>query len=306
MTDTNTNVTANENSTNDTTDNVDSEQESLKQECYPYHSRTQRSDFFDGEAERTPPRINFSTVIQNTLQREESDNSHRELHPDVFHPSSIGYSPWKIVVSKLGVEDVTDALGTFEVGNMLHEYVQAALLSHATDMTHREARTFIEQNNGQITSSRVFPSGVDGVRIEQPVEFTDGGVTFTGHADVFDPNTGIVYDIKSRSGWYNFEPPYSRHVDQLHCYMKALDAEYGQVVYVSKKDLEVRTWPADEPFSFDEERWNGLVEKCQRVRDALYEHGIPRGEDEIPFEKPDNWVVDHTTLDFSSFTNGES
>jgi len=137
------------------------------------------------------------------------------------------------------------------------------------------------------------------------VEFEEDGLVFVGHADAYDPEHDIVYDIKSRNGWYNFDPPVDRHLDQMHCYMRGLDAEYGQVIYVSKKDLEVRPWPEGAPFTFDGDHWNEIVERCTKVRDALYEHGVPQSEAEIPFERPDNYFANNTDLDFSRVNGGK-
>ena len=234
----------------------------------------------DGEPNTTTPEpIDFESVVQDRLARESDDGSHTEWDPRVFHPSQVGYDEWLILVNKLGLTDKSHLRGTFEVGNMIHEWVQRELVGPNTGMKWGE-------------------------HIEHEVEFDEAGLTFVGHADVYDEEAGIVYDIKSRGSWYHFDPPVDRHLDQLHCYMRGLDAEYGQVVYVSKKDLEVRTWPEDVPLQFDTERWSDIVGRCQRVRDALYEEGIPQSEDEIPFERPDNYFADEADLDFSHVNGG--
>ena len=243
----------------------------------------------DGESNTTIPRgaenggamprpIDFDAVVQGRLARESEDGRHTEWNPRVFHPSQTGYDEWLILVNKLGLTDKSHLRGTFEVGNLVNEWAQDELVREH-HLSHRH--------------------------IEREVEFDEAGLTFVGHADVYDKKADIVYDIKSRGSWYQFDPPVDRHLDQLHCYMRGLDAEYGQVVYVSKKDLEVRTWPEEVPFQFDGERWSDIVERCQRVRDALYDEGIPRSEDEIPFERPtDNYFANEAELDFSRVNGG--
>ena len=215
---------------------------------------------------------------------EEDEGSHTEFNPRVFHPSSVGYHPWLMLVNKLGLSDKSDLRGTFKTGELIHEYVQDAL---------------IEQDE------------VDVGAIEQEVQFTEDGLTFTGHADIVARSpiskTGqevVVYDIKSRANWYHFDPPCDRHLDQLHTYMRGLDAQYGQVIYISKKDLEVRTWPEGAPFTFDESRWSDIKQRCRQVRDAIIDHGIPRDESEIPFDPPQedheqHYFYDSSKLDFT-------
>ena len=225
------------------------------------------------EANR-PDIIDFESVLETRMELEEDDGSHTEFDPRVFHPSSVGYDEWLIMVNKLGLSDKSHLRGTFKMGDLIHQYVQDA-----------------------VWNEEVIPQRHD--LIEKEVDFDEDGLTFVGHADVYDPEQNIVYDIKSRGSWYNFEPPVDRHIDQLHCYMRGLDAKYGQVVYISKKDMEVRTWPNGAPFTFDDARWDEIKARCKRVRDAIYDGGIPQSEGEIPFEKPDNYFANSTSLDFS-------
>jgi len=218
------------------------------------------------------------------MSDDDDEDSHTEYDPRVFHPSQVGYSPWLLLVKKLGLTDTSDLDGIFQIGSLIHEFVQTQVLRDQTDMDwYGPAR----QGNFEVA-----------------VEHDESGLRFVGHADVVDRDAGVVYDIKSRNGWYNFDPPVDRHLDQLHCYMRGLDMEYGQVIYLSKSDLELRTWPEDGAFTFDGERWADIVERCTRVRDSIYSEGIPQSESEIPFEKPDTYFADNTSLDFSSVNGG--
>lgn len=101
-------------------------------------------------------------------------------------------------------------------------------------------------------------------------------------------------------GRYNHDPPVDRHVDQLHAYMAALDADYGQVVYVNKADQEIRPWPDGAPFTFDEQRWEEILARCHRVRDTLYDHGVPTTEEELDamFEPCDEFFCGSEDLTF--------
>lgn len=232
----------------------------------------------DAPVTSAPTPIDFERVIETELDAGRDEGSHTERDPSTFHPSSVGYSDWMLYVNKLGLKTKpdTELLGTFEMGNLIHEYVQDAIVDH----------NLLDISDAQI---------------EVPVDFSEDGLRFKGHADLFDPDQGIVYDIKSRSSWYHFDTPVDRHVDQLHCYMRGLNAQYGKVIYVSKKDMEVRTFPEDPvPFNFDTERWNDEIKpRCQRIREAVIDSGIATEESEIPFERPDNYFCNNTDLDFS-------
>lgn len=243
---------------------------------------TQEHDNTSGEqSQRNDPSvIDFEALIQSKLVSEENGGSHTEWNPSVFHPSHVGYHQWLLYTKKLGLNDTSDLLGTFAVGDMIHEFIQEALHDNALEV----------------------------ITTEEPVEFAEDGLQFVGHADIVDWTTAeqtVVYDIKSRSNWYHFDPPVDRHVDQLTTYMRGLDAAHGQVVYVSKKDLEVRTWPENGPFQFDERRWKSIKQRCQDVKRAIVEQGYPTSEADIPFEKPgedheQSYFVESTTLDFSA------
>jgi len=216
--------------------------------------------------------IDFGELIDDRLLDEREPGSHTELDPEVFHPSSVGYSKWKLLVSKLGLDDIgAPLLRTFELGNILHEFVQD-------------------------TCDEYGPA----VKIEEPIKYEEDGLTWVGHADLYDAEAGVVYDIKTRSGWHNFDPPNDRHVDQLYCYMQALGADRGQVVYLSKKDMELRPWPNGTTFGFVDERWERIKDKCADVRDALREHGLPETAEEIPFERPDTYYANVTQLTFEN------
>lgn len=204
--------------------------------------------------------IDFEQAIQTALEGAEDPDSHVERDPGTFHASQVAYCKRRCYCSKLGLDDQRDILGVFRTGTLIHEFLEERLARH-----------------------------VRRAQFERPVETEVDGVRFVGRADCFDPYAGTVYDFKTRASWYNFDPPVGRHLDQLHVYMAALGAEHGaadrgQVVYLSKSDLEVRTWPEDGVFEFDQERFDRLVAKAQEVRDAVDEHGVAQHAEEIPFE----------------------
>ncbi len=199
--------------------------------------------------------IDFEGAMQSALETVNDHESHTEPDAVTFHPSQIALCERQAYLSKLGLKDQTDILGVFQTGTLIHE--------------------FIEEYVGP-----QFPTA----EFEKPVELERDGVRFIGHADCFDPERNAIMDFKSRNGWYRFDPPSDRHLDQIHVYMAATGAEFGQIVYVSKGDLEVRTWPEDGLFVFDPDRFDAILERAQAIRDAIDTHGVADCEADIPFD----------------------
>lgn len=232
------------------------------------------------ESEMTRQTIDFEAEIQAALRDDRDPESHRELDPRKFHASQIGYCKRQAYLSKIGVKDTDSVLGTFHTGTMVHEFME----------------------------HEVGPRLPDVMELETPVEHDLAGVTFVGHADAYDPRAGgVVYDFKSRAGWYNFDPPTQRHMDQLQVYMHALGADHGQIVYISKKDLEVRTYPEDgATFEQNAAHMTNLRTKAAEIRDAILRNGIAQDESEVPFDRCGCWICDNESLDFDLLDLGGS
>ncbi|WP_114578488.1 PD-(D/E)XK nuclease family protein [Saliphagus sp. LR7] len=218
---------------------------------------------------QTDGRIDFDQAVQTALEDANDPTSHVERDAETFHPSQICMCERRAYCSKLGLDDQSDILGVFQTGTLIHEFLE---------------ERFTEQ----------FPDA----EVEREIEYETEDVRFVGRADCYDPATNAVYDWKTRSSWYNFDPPVDRHLDQIHVYMAALGADYGQVVYLNKGSMEVRTWPEDGLFEFDPERFEAIVEKATRIRDAIDAEGIAESAEEIPFEKCDCYFCSQETLDF--------
>jgi hypothetical protein len=221
------------------------------------------------EEDPQPTPVDFESVVDEILQDANDPESHIERDPHTFHPSQIARCKRRAYCSKLGLEDQSDILGIFQTGTLIHEFLEEFLADH---LPQAEFETEILDTRGQ--------------------------VQFVGQADCYDPERNAVYDFKTRNGWYNFDPPTQRHLDQLYIYMAALDADYGQVVYLSKGDMEVRTWPEDRLFKFDGDRYYWLVEKAHDIMAAIDENGIAKSPDEIPFERCECYFCSQETLRF--------
>lgn len=220
-----------------------------------------------GEAEDADP-INFKQELANHLKGDEYVGSHQEPDTSIFRASSAGYCKRQMLLNKMGVkENDAQGLGRFQVGDMIHEYIQSNILPN--HMTTHEKQVVYEQD----------------------------GITLKGHYDCFDGD--IVYDFKSRSSWYRYDPPIQRHLDQLNVYMAALGIDYGMMVYVCKKDLTVESFPdffdeteeredIDESqflVEFSQDRLDHVIKKCRDIKKYLDENGYPGSKDEIPWDK---------------------
>lgn len=212
--------------------------------------------------------IDFATEIQTALEADNDPESHVEHDPSVFHASQMGYCARQSYLSKTGLKDTTDILGVFKTGTLIHEWLETHLSDRLTN-----------------------------VAFEEPVETTHGDITFVGHADAVDYENEVVYDFKTRASWYRFDPPTQRHLDQLYVYMAALGFDEAQVVYLSKKDMEVRTYPKDGTFLFDDDRFRKLVSKAELIRDELAADGVATRESEIPFANCGCYICENETLE---------
>jgi hypothetical protein len=167
----------------------------------------------------------------------------------------------------LGLDDQSEILGIFQTGTLIHEFLEEHLAEE-------------------------FPQAA----FEREIDVEVGGIRFVGRTDCYDPETLAVYDFKTRNGWYNFDPPTQRHLDQLYVYMAGVGVGRGQLVYLSKSDLEVRTWPEDDFVDFDQERFDELLAKAQRIRDYIRDEGYPDSPADIPFERCGCYFCENETL----------
>lgn len=218
--------------------------------------------------------IDFESAIQTALARTTDQDSHIELDPYTFHPSQLAKCPRQCYTSKLGLLDNTADYGTFYTGTAIHEFMETEVVPCLDVETKRE----------------------------HPITLDADDLTIIGHVDCYEPGDDIVYDYKARANWYKFSPPVQRHLDQIFLYMRALNASRGQIVYISKADLEIRTWPPDsagvDTFAFDPARFHDLIEKGKQIATTIIDSGYPTSADEIPFEKCGCWLCEKESLRF--------
>jgi CRISPR-associated exonuclease Cas4 len=217
--------------------------------------------------------IDFESEVQTALEAAEDPESHVERDATTFHPSQLVRCERRAYCAKLGLDDTDEILGIFQTGTLIHEFLE-------------------QQFSEQFAAEKV--------EFEREINHVDlaTDITLKGRADCVDFRDNVVYDFKTRNGWYNFDPPVQRHCDQLHLYMRGLQFDRGRVVYLSKGDLEVRQWPDDSLFAFDESRYNALIEKAERIRDAIEAQGIAESAAEIPFETCECYFCSQESLTF--------
>lgn len=195
--------------------------------------------------------INWKQKLEEALQKDSEDHDEHEEDTEdgVFHASWLGYCPRNILLSKQGIkENDAESLGRFMVGTLVHEFMEEEV-------------------------SKVLP---DHVEMEESIpDIEQGDLTFVGTADAVDHENEVIYDFKTRANWYKFNPPIDRHIDQLQVYMKAFGYDKAKVVYISKSDMEIKTWPEEEEdfIERDNSSYYQLVAKAYEVYDFIQDKG---------------------------------
>lgn len=235
--------------------------------------------------------IDWQNWLDEKLEEQNERLSHFESDAYTFHPSQLSKCKRQCYISKLGlVEHEPETLRIFEMGNIIHEYLQDLI---------RESESF-ERFEIEKDLQVEIPSTRD--------------ITLTGHCDLFDNELNIVYDFKTRGSWYNFEPPVKRHMIQISLYQYMLwrqmiqnndsfdekDSIYGQIVYINKKNMEIKQEPKDtfEVFNpqIDESHVmlaKNALKKAHKIGDSIETNGIPNSTSCIPFDKCGCWLCNN-------------
>jgi len=221
--------------------------------------------------------IRFDESISEIVAADTTDFHERD--PETFFASHMGLCPRQLYLSKLGLTANSDLQGQYRVARLIQTYLEEQL-------------------------SDQYPR----LETEASLHIDEGPIQFVGRCNVIDPENEIVYSLKTRNGWYKFSPPVDRHLDQLHVYMRGLDITRGRIVYVSKNDIgDVREWPPpdnESPYvDFDRDRYDQLVEKAMRIRDAIWTNGIASTPEEIPFQDCGCYFCNEERLVFPDATD---
>ncbi len=98
-----------------------------------------------------------------------------------------------------------------------------------------------------------------------------GDFKLTGHADLFDPETGTLLELKTCSKLP--EEPYRGHVMQANTYTYMLHASATYIVYIEKRG-RVRVFRVN----WSPSLWQELLKRARRLRKAIIENRPPRPE----------------------------
>lgn len=216
--------------------------------------------------------IHWQDKIKTHLEENRDDDSHTEWDDRTFHPSNLGNCPRQMLIRKLGLtEPDADSLGYFAAGSQVHEWLE----------------------------DNIVPAMSDKVKSEVPIEasFTTDGfpVRLTGRADVVDTENRVVYDFKTRGGWYKFSGPKESHIKQVLAYTHMLHQITGvdwraKLIYVDRNNYtDVRDFPGgDEFYNPDEEaeRWDHVSRNVREVIKTIHwlrdNHDEDFAEDVLP------------------------
>lgn len=227
--------------------------------------------------------IDWISLIERQLHAQNNDQTHTERDTNTFHPSALSRCERSCAISKLGLETHgVNTLMNFYLGNRQHEDIQ----------------NWFEDMFPGVEFEKELSLEIDHDIPDSPVETI---LRFTGHCDVYDEIDGAIYDFKTRKSWNGFDGASDSHKDQLTTYMKMAGVKKGQLVYIVKSapwdesEPVVRTWPEDEYYEFEEDRWNEIKERATRIHDGLrefeQEHDrLPESRDELPFEPCGCWL----------------
>lgn len=221
------------------------------------------------------------------VHAEEQPDTHSEYDLETLHPSQLG-NPCirQTYLQKLGLKSIEENAGYVLRGNLYHEFYEEMLTSDVV--------------------AEQFDIDTDALEIEHEMERDFDDIRLVGRCDIIDTENDIIYDIKTRKGWYNFGPPEEepeqRHLDQLHAYMALAGANKGKLIWVDVGSPDdIRTWPPEDAeentFDFDPQRFVDLLNRARDIREALADGGVPTSPHEIPFEKCGCWYCESEELD---------
>jgi len=112
------------------------------------------------------PPIDFDDAVQHALQTAHDPESHVERDATTFHPSQIAMCPRQAYLSKLGLKDQTDALGYFQPGTLIHEFLEEQLRS-AYPRHHFEYPILVQRENPALPAKDECSDALSEPRTEQ-------------------------------------------------------------------------------------------------------------------------------------------
>lgn len=209
-------------------------------------------------------------ALEQSLQADATEGVARTW--ETFNASTLGFCSRQTYLTHLGLRDNTDWAGKFHTRRVLQDHLVDAL----GDLDH---------------TLEVNPS----------FSISTGSVTISGQPTCHIPAHDAVYHVKPRDGWYKFSPPIDRHLRQLQVYLRGLDADQGQILYVSMADAtDIRVWPDDsQDATFvkqDSSVVESVVQKAEAIRQEIVTNGIATTPEMIPYDPCGCYLCDTEDL----------
>jgi len=200
----------------------------------------------------------INQAIDEYLERET-----KELKIGVYYPSMIPYCLRRLYyLYTLGPKKISkEKLRIFHAGNIIHEFIKNVL--------KKSENIKLVENEGEFTLS------FKDLKIKGRF---DNIIIIQGY------NEKIVIEVKSIKSfskfnkkkwkWEEVKLPYKEHIDQLILYLHALNIKLGAIVYVSKMDLQTKTFLV----KYDFEKFIFLLDRIVRLHYHLLAKELPEPE----------------------------
>ena len=157
--------------------------------------------------------IDLKGIIQRKIMNDEEERRRAKEELGSFHCSGLGYCARQIFLNKIHAKYFDlNIKGSMSVGSAIHHYIQW------------------------------FKDIKDVCEVEVPLKYMiEGSEAFlVGSADLVAKDRSMVCDIKSINGLnYVFASPMAEHIVQVNTYLKCLDIQDGQILYVNKPNMEM-------------------------------------------------------------------
>lgn len=179
------------------------------------------------------------------LKKEKSKSEHKALQPNEFFASQAGVCSRKLWYEKKGYasEPEVKLLGIFEIGNILHEYVQKNIMS---DNKHE---------------------------IEYPIQIKEGDIVIRARIDALSDKE--VIEIKSATSFKDeITTPKPLNIMQTNLYLSKFPKHTGKLVYISKLNLLITEFDIE----FDKELYDITISKFFKCYEHLLIDELPELE----------------------------
>ena len=201
--------------------------------------------------------LDFQKIIDSIAQKD--DNSFHKRMEHKYSPTELSGCIRNSYFSRLHPEKFNDSsYRNFLQGNILHELVQDNVKEVLGDkLTH-------------VDNEMAFKYLI-------PFDKTNGKrIIISGRLDTIFYLPGedkpIVVDYKTTQNvYYNMKDAKTEHKDQLNYYMACTLADYGMVVYIDKRNLNV----IQHTIPFSQERFDNMVEYAINLDNAIETEKIP-------------------------------